>query len=137
MASPNKPAKRKSEDLIGRERAAGGRLTRKTTPDNAQSSVRTKSSTAAKARAGRVGDELPDDPSFGNSRYTPKVAFKIDEPRSSVWIAIGFFGFLALGALTIAVNYIPFGLPGTPSTWYLFAGLGFITVGFMFGTQLK
>jgi hypothetical protein len=44
------------------------------------------------------------------------------------------FGFLGLGALLIIVNYTPL-MPGGSSNWFLLAGLGLVTAGFITATR--
>jgi len=46
---------------------------------------------------------------------------------------LSFFG---LGLICILLNYLPLTvLPGQPSNWYLFIGLGFIVAGFVAATR--
>ena len=69
-----------------------------------------------------------------NKRYTPPVpkAQKV----SPKWVPIVMFTALALGMLVILANYVDL-LPGDgPNNYYLLAGLGLITVGFITATKL-
>ncbi len=74
---------------------------------------------------------------LNHRRLSSRTPQKIEERSTPKWALIFFFGFLGLGALTLIINYIPMGFPGTPSNYYLLAGLGFMTLGFMFGTKVR
>ena len=79
------------------------------------------------ARAGSGG-------STSSGRYTAPIPM---EYRSSPWwvpaLILTFFG---IGILVILLNYLPIHvLPGQPSNWYLFVGLGCIVAGFISATR--
>jgi hypothetical protein len=74
-------------------------------------------------------DRMPPTPS---GRYTPPVPKEWKE--SPKWVPILMFGFLGLGALLIIVNYTPL-MPGGSSNWFLLAGLGLVTAGFITATR--
>ena len=68
-----------------------------------------------------------------SGRYTPPAPRA--QNASPVWVPFLMFGALAVGMLVILANYVDL-LPGDgPNNWYLLAGLGFITVGFITSTK--
>lgn len=72
-------------------------------------------------------------PSSG--RYTPPIPreYKVS-PR---WVPVTMFALLGLGMIVIIINYLNL-LPGEdPSNWYLLAGLGLITAGFIVATRWR
>ena len=80
-------------------------------------------------RGGRATPKTPK----ASGRYTPPTprAQKV----SPLWVPLLMFGSLAIGMLIILANYVDL-LPGDgPNNWYLLAGLGFITVGFITSTK--
>lgn len=68
-----------------------------------------------------------------SGRYTPPIPreYKV----SPKWVPILMFACLLLGMVVIVLNYLSL-LPAAPSNWYLLAGLGLITAGFVTATQL-
>lgn len=72
-----------------------------------------------------------------SSRYTPPVPLEFKtSPR---WVPIVMFGLLLAGMLVVVTNYLGV-LPtesGEASNWYLLAGLGLITGGFITATQYR
>ena len=96
----------------------------------------------AKGRYGTTGrvtpkkDEVVDKgdrtPPPASGRYTPPVPKEWRE--SPKWVPILMFTFLGLGALLIVVNYTPL-MPGGSSNWFLLAGLGLVTAGFITATR--
>lgn len=75
----------------------------------------------------------PVQPTDSSGRYTPPIPkeYKVSPP----WVTVLMFALLGLGMLIIIVNYFDV-LPGGASNWYLLAGLGLITGGFITATQL-
>ncbi len=71
-------------------------------------------------------------PPTSSGRYTPPVPKEWKE--SPKWVPILMFAFLGLGALLIVVNYTPL-MPGGSSNWFLLAGLGLVTAGFITATR--
>jgi len=69
-----------------------------------------------------------------SSRYTPPIPRT--EKVSPKWVPILMFGLLILGMLTIVLNYLEL-LPGGADNWYLLAGLGLITGGFITSTRYR
>jgi hypothetical protein len=69
-----------------------------------------------------------------SGRYTPPIPA---EYRSSPrWVPVLILTFFGLGILCILINYLPLHvLPGEPSNWYLFVGLGCIVAGFISATR--
>ena len=67
-------------------------------------------------------------------RYTPPVPKQGKE--SPPWLPYLMGGLLLLGAATILLNYVNV-LPGSVTNWYLLAGLGLITAGFITATQWR
>ena len=69
-----------------------------------------------------------------SGRYTPPIPkeFKVS-PR---WVPVLMFALLIGGMLLIIVNYLGV-LPGGANNWYLLAGLGMITGGFITATQYR
>ena len=96
----------------------------------------------AKGRYGTTGrvtpkkDEVVDkadrNPPPPSGRYTPPVPKEWRE--SPKWVPVLMFAFLGLGALLIIVNYTPL-MPGGSSNWFLLAGLGLVTAGFITATR--
>ena len=79
-----------------------------------------------------VVDKADRTPPAPSGRYTPPVPKEWREsPR---WVPILMFAFLGLGALLIIVNYTPL-MPGGSSNWFLLAGLGLVTAGFIIATR--
>lgn len=67
-----------------------------------------------------------------NARYTPPVPREWRE--SPKWVPILTLFFLAAGAILIIVNYTPL-MPGGSNNWWLFGGLGLVTLGFITATK--
>ena len=59
------------------------------------------------------------------------------DPPSSVVVPILMFATLIGGTAIILFNYVPHGLLGTPSNWYLLGGLGLILIGIVAATQYR
>jgi len=72
--------------------------------------------------------------SASSGRYTAPIP---REFRSSPWwVPVLILTFFGLGILCILLNYLPLhALPGEPSNWYLFVGLGCIVAGFIAATR--
>jgi hypothetical protein len=70
-------------------------------------------------------------PPASSGRYTPPIPR--EQKVSPMWVPILMFSLLALGVLTIVLNYMNL-LPGDASNGYLLLGLGFITGGFITAT---
>ncbi len=69
-----------------------------------------------------------------SGRYTPPTPKEWRE--SPKWIPVLMFAFLGLGALLIIINYTPLmDKVGGSSNWYLLAGLGLVTAGFITATK--
>jgi Cell division protein CrgA len=67
-------------------------------------------------------------------RYTPPVPKEVKvSPR---WVPALMGILLLLGAAVILLNYVNI-LPGSVTNWYLLAGLGLITAGFITATQWR
>ena len=76
-------------------------------------------------------------PHATTGRYTPPTPHNVDGvPETKPWIPWVMFGMMVLGLLLIVFNYVDFLLPNSPSNWYLLAGIGAISVGFIAATQL-
>ncbi len=73
-------------------------------------------------------------PPSRSSRYTPPVprAVKV----SPVWVPVLMGTLLALGSVTILLNYLDL-LPGGAGNGYLLIGLALITAGFVAATQWR
>jgi hypothetical protein len=73
-------------------------------------------------------------PAASSGRYTAPIP---REFRSSPWwVPVLILVFFGLGILCILLNYLPMHvLPGQPTNWYLFAGLGLIVAGFVSATR--
>ena len=71
------------------------------------------------------------DAGVASGRYTPPIPR--EQKVSPIWVPILMFTLLALGVLTIVLNYMNL-LPGDASNGYLLLGLGFITGGFVTAT---
>ncbi|MGI8794029.1 MAG: cell division protein CrgA [Acidimicrobiales bacterium] len=69
----------------------------------------------------------------GGGRYTPPIPkeFKVS-PR---WVPILMGILLGLGMIVIVFNYLGLVPGGEASNWYLLAGLGLITGGFVVATR--
>nr|MBA2625774.1 cell division protein CrgA [Acidimicrobiia bacterium] len=70
-------------------------------------------------------------------RYTPPTP-KLERP-SPPWVPALMFALLLAGALVIVLNYLGV-LPtesGEASNWWLLAGLGLISAGFVTATQYR
>lgn len=81
-------------------------------------------------RAATTGRVTP--PTTG--RYTPPIPREFKEsPR---WVPVVMFFLLIGGMLLIIINYLGL-LPGGANNWYLLAGLGMITAGFITATQYR
>jgi len=69
-----------------------------------------------------------------SGRYTPPAPKEWRE--SPKWVPVLMFAFLGLGALLIIINYTPLmDKVGGSSNWYLLAGLGLVTAGFITATK--
>ena len=68
------------------------------------------------------------------SRYTPPPPK--NAPKSKLWVPVTMFTLLVVGVIVIVINYLEL-LPGAPDNGYLLLGLGLITGGFVFATQLR
>ena len=80
----------------------------------------------AKGTSGRVTPKT--------GRYTPPVPKEVKvSPR---WVPALMGILLVLGAAVILLNYLNI-LPGSVTNWYLLAGLGLITAGFITATQWR
>ena len=82
-----------------------------------------------------------DAPKGATGRVTPKTGrYTAPTPRevkvSPRWVPALMATCLALGAAVILLNYVNV-LPGSVSNWYLLAGLGLITGGFVTATQWR
>jgi Cell division protein CrgA len=73
-------------------------------------------------------------PVTSTGRYTAPIPA---EYRSSPWwVPVLILVFFGLGIIVILLNYLPIHLlPGQPSNWYLFLGLGCIVAGFIAATR--
>ncbi len=81
----------------------------------------------AKGTSGRVTPKT-------TGRYTPPVPKEVKvSPR---WVPAMMAILLILGAAVILLNYVNV-LPGSVTNWYLLAGLGLITAGFITATQWR
>jgi len=81
----------------------------------------------AKGTSGRVTPKT-------TGRYTPPVPKEVKvSPR---WVPAMMAILLVLGAAVILLNYVNV-LPGSVTNWYLLAGLGLITAGFITATQWR
>ena len=81
----------------------------------------------AKGSGGRVTPKT-------TGRYTPPVPKEVKvSPR---WVPVLMGVLLGLGAAIILLNYVSV-LPGSVTNWYLLAGLGLITAGFITATQWR
>jgi len=69
-----------------------------------------------------------------SGRYTPPTPKVYKE--SPVWVPVLLISLLVVGMLTIVTDYLGL-LPGGASNWYLFLGLGFITLGFITATRYR
>jgi hypothetical protein len=89
-----------------------------------------------KVPAGRVTPKgtAPSARPAASSRYTPPPP-RTDRP-SPAWVPVLMFTLLALGALTIFLNYLGM-LPGATSNVYLGIGLGAICGGIITATQYR
>lgn len=67
----------------------------------------------------------------------PRSTFAEAEKSSSVVVPIIMFGSFIAGIGLILFNYLPHGLFGMPSNWYLLGGLGLILVGIIAATQYR
>jgi len=70
-----------------------------------------------------------------STRYTPPSDRKYDMP-SPPWVPVLMFSLLALGIVTIILNYVEL-LPGAVSNGYLLLGLAFILAGIITATQYR
>jgi hypothetical protein len=137
VAAPEKPNKRRGTSS---KDAKGSRVTRKEDASDDIGGVQLKgaasrkSSLASRASTAPVAETSSD---LNHRRLSSRTPQKIEDRPTPKWAIIFFFGFLALGALALIINYIPMGFPGTPSNYYLVGGLGCMTVGFMFGTKIR
>ncbi|MDH3302675.1 MAG: cell division protein CrgA [Acidimicrobiia bacterium] len=66
----------------------------------------------------------------------PRTSGDVEKP-SPVVVPIVMFGSFILGIGLILFNYLPHGLFGMPSNWYLLGGLGLILVGIIAATQYR
>jgi hypothetical protein len=67
-------------------------------------------------------------------RITPKRP--VSDDRSPRWYGWTIVALLAVGMLTIVLNYLAV-LPGSVSSWYLVAGLAVMFGGFYLATRYK
>lgn len=85
----------------------------------------------------RVGGPEAAKTAATTGRYTPPTPHNVEAaPETKPWIPWVMFAMMALGLLLIVFNYVDFLLPNSPSNWYLLAGIGAISVGFIAATQL-
>lgn len=66
----------------------------------------------------------------------PRTPAEVDKPSSAI-VPIVMFGSFVVGIGIILFNYLPHGLLGMPSNWYLLGGLGLILVGIIAATQYR
>ncbi len=66
----------------------------------------------------------------------PRPTTDADKP-SPVIVPIVMFASFVVGIGIILFNYLPHGLFGMPSNWYLLGGLGLILVGIVAATQYR
>ncbi len=64
-------------------------------------------------------------------RYTPPIPREVR--RSPAWFPYVLLGLMAVGVLTIVLDYIDI-LPGGTNTWYLIGGIGAIVAGLIMAT---
>ena len=69
-----------------------------------------------------------------SGRYTPPVPR--DVKVSPKWLPPLILTLLIGGALMIVLNYFDV-LPGSPTNWYLLAGIGVIAAGFVLATRWR
>ena len=69
-----------------------------------------------------------------SGRYTPPVPK--ETKVSPLWVPTLMFTCLLLGMAIIICNYVDV-LPGGTNNWYLLAGLGLITAGFITATRYR
>lgn len=69
-----------------------------------------------------------------SGRYTSPIPKEYKQ--SPPWVAPVMFALFGLGMVLIIVNYLGV-LPGGADNVYLMIGLGLITAGFVFATQLR
>jgi hypothetical protein len=82
---------------------------------------------SAKGSTGRVTPK-------STGRYTPPVPREVKvSPR---WVPVLMGLLLVVGAGVILLNYLNV-LPGSVTNWYLLAGLGLISAGFVTATQWR
>ena len=73
-------------------------------------------------------------PAAASGRYTPPIPREFKE--SPKIIPYLMFGLLGLGMLVIIINYLDV-MPGGANNWWLLAGLGCITAGFVVATKYR
>jgi cell division protein CrgA len=83
-------------------------------------------------RTSRRGGRVTPPKTATSGRYTPPIPRSVRV--SPMWVPILMGALLVVGALMIILNYLEL-LPGAASNWYLLAGLGCITAGFVTATQ--
>jgi len=89
-------------------------------------------------RSGRRGPGKP----AGTGRVTPKASSRYTPPipreqrTSPTWVPVLMFTLLLVGMAVIITNYLSL-LPGGAKNWYLLAGLGLITAGFITSTRYR
>ncbi len=80
---------------------------------------------------------MPQGPRPGpTATNVPRAGVDVDKP-SSIFVPIVMFGTFIAGIGIILFNYLPHGLFGMPSNWYLLGGLGLILVGIVAATQYR
>jgi len=92
-----------------------------------------------KSKPGRITPKgtVPQGTASGSSAAAAnRIPVELDKP-SSVLVPIVMFGSFIVGIAIILFNYLPHGLLGTPSNWYLLGGLGLILVGIVAATQYR
>lgn len=67
-----------------------------------------------------------------SGRYTPPIPR--EQKVSPTWVPVLMFALLGIGVAVIVLNYLGV-LPGGTENWYLVAGLGLITAGFITATN--
>jgi len=93
-----------------------------------------KDTTKGSGSTGRVTEKRGRVTPPTSGRYTPPVPKQVKvSPR---WVPILMATLLALGALTILLNYVGV-LPGGAKNGYLLVGLALITGGFITATQWR
>ncbi len=92
-----------------------------------------KSKTGRVTPKGTVPQGAKPGPTATNVTRTP---VNVDKPSPTI-VPIAMFASFILGIGIILFNYLPHGMLGTPSNWYLLGGLGLILVGIVAATQYR